>query len=103
MRTSLRDQRVVPADENAFVRAEHNSAVHLLQPARESNDAHAERLPCKANEHESDGTETHDHNRIARADLALVEAAQNTGKRFGEGGVAIIEARRDEVSILLDD
>jgi hypothetical protein len=54
-------------------------------------------------EHEADGAGTDDDHGVAGTGSALFEAADDAGKRFGEGGVLEGDTVGDEEGVLFDD
>src|SRR5207248_2988614 len=73
----------VIAQKNAFVCAEHDSPINLLDAASNHDNASPVRVFRKANEHKADRAEPHYCERVARLQMSLIQPAQHASERFG--------------------
>jgi hypothetical protein len=87
----LRNDSSMIAHENTFSGAKHNGSINLLEASRDGDDPRTERPFSQANEHQADGSEAHDGDRVTRLKVTFMQTTQHASKRLYESSVFIRE------------
>jgi hypothetical protein len=87
----LRNDSSTIAHEDTFSGTKHDGSIDLLKAARERDNPRTEGPFGQANEHQADGSETHDGDRVTRLKITFMQTAQHTSKRLYESSIFIRE------------